>query len=125
MKYIIKILLVNLLFIFLVTPAFAVDPITPPDENTVITNNSDIYVTGSPNSFIEDEKCSIEHICGTVTITVNGDKIYESSVAAAEMNYSDDIMAVDGDTRIKKDFLSDLAPEEDKPNIKVTRFYGC
>ena len=121
MKYI-KILLVNLLFIFLVTPAFAVDPITPPDENTVITNNSDIYVTGSPNSFIEDEKCSIEHICGTVTITVDDIVIYESSVAAAEMNYSDDIMAVDGDTRIKKDFLSDLAPEEDKPNIKVARY---
>ena len=122
MKYIIKILLINLLFIFLVTPAFAIYPITPPDENTIITNNSDIYVTGLPNSFIEDEKCSIEHSCGTVTITIDDDTvIYESSVAVAEMNYSDDVMAVDGDTRIKKDFLSDLAPEEDSPNIKVTK----
>ena len=116
MKYI-KILLVNLLFIFLVAPAFAIDPITPPVEDAVITNHSNIEVIGA---LIEDEDYLFDYSSGTVTVTVDDATIYESPVDSAIMRWEDDIDATDGVATMGKDFSSCLS-EENEPDVEVTK----
>ena len=116
MKYI-KILLVNLLFIFLTIPAFAIDPITPPVEDAVITNHSNIEVIGA---LTEEEDYLFDYNCGTVTVTVDNTTIYESPADSAIMRWEDNIDATDGVITMGKDFSSCLS-EKNKPDVEATK----
>ena len=112
-------LLISTLFL-ISSSAFAVDPITPPNETAKITVNEDVYVVGMQDSYTKTEKHSLDYQSPqAVTVTVDGDDVFSDQLKKAMINYTNNINAIDGDMHIVEDFSYDLSSDELTPNLKT------
>ena len=95
-----------LLALALAAPASAVPPVEPPLSGSGIVVQTDILCHGSVRM----------NSSYSATYTVGGDLSTtppDYGAASAQLRYSDDLRAIDGTTRLVKDYSSDLTATDD------------
>jgi len=119
----IKVVAINLfVLLWMVAPVLAMEPISPPIEGALITNNTYVTVIGN---FTEEENFSQDLNSGTtVEVTVDDIIICESPLDEGKVRYEDEIRGIGGTTTIAKGFTSNSSPNGGNPNVEVDRTIG-